>query len=324
MLFRSYDKYIETVKHMKNGTPIIYQGVLHDYKRKIFGIPDLLVRSDYLNKIFNTKIISKKQSLKGGLSKKYHYRVIEIKYITLYLCADGIHLRNSNKNNLANKGQVYIYNKILGSIQGYTPIKSYILGKKWIYKKLNELISGTSFDRVAHINFKNNDKFIRTKTANAIRWIRKLRKHGFKWSVTSPSCNELKPNLCLVNEKWQSVKKQIARDNNDITELWICGPKNRELAEARGVSNWRTHNNLTSEILGITGDKVSNILQVIIEMNQDTEKTEPYMPLCDVSKEWIIYPMKIYSNIYKWKHFQGNEFYVDFETISNKIGRAHV
>ena len=45
-------KFLETVNHINKGTPIIYQGVLHDDNRKIFGMPDLLVRSDYINKIF--------------------------------------------------------------------------------------------------------------------------------------------------------------------------------------------------------------------------------------------------------------------------------
>ena len=38
---KSYDKYLETVKYINAGVPIIYQGILHDYKKKIFGIHDI-------------------------------------------------------------------------------------------------------------------------------------------------------------------------------------------------------------------------------------------------------------------------------------------
>lgn len=316
---KSHYKFMETITHMKRGTPIIYQGVLHDYNKRIFGTPDLLVRSDYLNKLFNIPIISNKCSKKSGLNKKYHYRVIEIKFITLTLCADGVHLRNSTKNILANKGQVYIYNKILGYIQNYTPTKAYILGKRWQYCKNSEVKSGESFDRPGHINFKTNDKFIRSKTARAIKWIRKLQKKGSKFTLIPPSCDELKPNMCSINDKWQSVKKRIANETNEITELWMCGINNRKIAENRGIQNWRTHKNLTTEHIGITGNKVANTLQLIIEMNQDTEKTEPYLPLYEISKEWLISPMRIRSNMFSWKKFKGTELFIDFETIADSI-----
>ena len=38
---------------MKAGYDIIYQGVLHDYNNHLYGSPDLLIRSDKFNQIFN-------------------------------------------------------------------------------------------------------------------------------------------------------------------------------------------------------------------------------------------------------------------------------
>ena len=56
---QSYEKYMETIDYMKQGVDIIYQGVLHDYKKKLYGVPDLLVRNlmKYLIKILNFLII---------------------------------------------------------------------------------------------------------------------------------------------------------------------------------------------------------------------------------------------------------------------------
>lgn len=311
---KSYDKYIETIDYMKKGIPIIYQGVLHDYNKKLFGMPDLLIRSDWINKIFGCKVINNYN--KSGMTANYHYRIFEIKFTSLHLCSDGKHLRNNNKTILANKGQTYIYNKILGSIQNYTPKKSYIIGKKWFYQQGQEYFEGDSFERVAHINFASNDKFIRSKTAKAIKWIRNLQNNGSSWTLYPPSVNELKPNMCNVDDKWQTVKKEIAFKNNDITELWMCGNIHREIGEKNGVTNWRTHIGLTSETLGMTGDKIASTLQLFIDMNQESNIT-------DKDEEKLIVPNKIKSNLYNWRKTRSvNEFYIDFETIIPEIYNA--
>jgi putative phage-type endonuclease len=104
---KSHIKYLETIHHMKQGTPIIYQGVLHDYTNKTFGMPDLLVRSDWINKLIQTKVIRTKNiNTPAPLlqDSKWHYRVIEIKYTSLMLCSDGKYLRNT-KAVSAHKGQ---------------------------------------------------------------------------------------------------------------------------------------------------------------------------------------------------------------------------
>ena len=37
---------------MQNGEPVIYQGVLRDAESRTYGAPDLLVRSDELQRLF--------------------------------------------------------------------------------------------------------------------------------------------------------------------------------------------------------------------------------------------------------------------------------
>ena len=49
------------------------------------------------------------------------------------MAANGINIINSN-HIPAYKGQIYIYNKILGEIQNYEPRYGYILGKKYEFK----------------------------------------------------------------------------------------------------------------------------------------------------------------------------------------------
>ena len=66
------------------------------------------------------------------LKQDYHYVVIDIKFSTLPLRADGKHLLNSDKYP-AYKAQCLIYRDAVGLIQGYTSQYAFILGRRWKY-----------------------------------------------------------------------------------------------------------------------------------------------------------------------------------------------
>ena len=51
--------YKKTVDAINSNIPIIAQAVLVDNKTHLRGVADLLVRSDYLNKIFTRKVLDK-------------------------------------------------------------------------------------------------------------------------------------------------------------------------------------------------------------------------------------------------------------------------
>merc|ERR1711871_499778 len=63
---RNIEKFKDTINEMKKGNPLIYQGILHNKKNKTFGSADLLVRSDWLNKIVSTDVISVEEEKIGA------------------------------------------------------------------------------------------------------------------------------------------------------------------------------------------------------------------------------------------------------------------
>ena len=100
------EKYEITLQKLKEGVPIIYQGMVFDFDEKLFGLPDLIVRSDYLNKITNFKNTLPDNSLESG----WFYVVVDIKYSNLIF--------KKNSDTLVNQGmfscfksQLIIYNK---------------------------------------------------------------------------------------------------------------------------------------------------------------------------------------------------------------------
>jgi putative phage-type endonuclease len=314
---RSHAMYLKTIDYMNKGIPIIYHGILHDHSKKIYGSPDIIIRSDWLNKLFN-KPVETYANVSNNLNK-HNYLIMEIKHISMTLCADGMHLRNSNKNILAYKGQLYIYNKMLEHIQGFTPNRAYIIGKKWDYTSGKIHHRGSTFDLPAIVNFADKDIDIRTKTYHAIKWIRDLRNNGDCMQLSPPSREELKPNMCSPNDRWNNIKKELACRNNEITELWMCSIHHRNIARKNNITNWREHSGLVSEMLGVNGLKTAPTLQLIIDLNQNTEITEPFMPLEQVGDEWLSFPKKIKTNMFKWKKNNFDELYVDFETIVSDV-----
>jgi len=306
----SPSKFRETVDAIKEGIPIIYSGVLHDPEEKIYGVPDLIVRSDWLRKLVVIAPLTREEEKISApaLNGNYHYRILDIKLSTLPLCADGIHLRNSGSIP-AYKGQVYIYNQILAKIQGYDPGVAYLLGRKW---KTPEQRGNSCLDRLGVIDFrpehqKQVDKEIVIKTREAIKWLREM-KEGENWDLNQNPLprEELYPNMSNRSDHpWRAVKKHMADKIDEITCLWQVGPKKRKLAHSRGIYRW-TDPLCTPETLGIKDGEIARVLTAILDINRD-----PNAPL--------IRPARIMNNYGNWQNRRKLEMYVDFEAVNDLI-----
>ena len=139
---RSEEKVQQTLDAMNKGIiAFIHSGVLHNSENQTYGVPDLLVRSDWIRELVGVCPIEKDKEKNRAKKLRdvfdpdqtptYHYRVIDIKFTTLYLSADGTDLNTGSIP--AWKGQLWIYNHALGKLQGYEPPQAYILGRKWTY-----------------------------------------------------------------------------------------------------------------------------------------------------------------------------------------------
>jgi len=290
----------ETIRLMKEGVPIIHSAPFRNNKKHIRGIIDLLVRSDYMHLITDENPLLPEFATKkaGKLNGNYHYIVIDVKFSTLPLRADGIHLLNSG-NYPAYKSQLWIYTQGIGEIQGYTSRYAYILGRRWGYTSKGERFSSLKcLDKLGVIDYEGVDYEYKQKTLDAMNWLRDLRRHGKKWSVDPPTRPELYPNMCIDSGEWNNEKKEIANKIGDITQIWYCGIKHRQNAIARGIMSWRDKR-CCSKTIGMNGVRAP-IIDKIIEINrQNVDKIRPKI---------------IKNNLYDWK-VPCNEIFVDFETF---------
>jgi len=316
-----------TIKLMKKGTPIIHSAPVRNKTNYTHGIIDLLVRSDYLHKLIEDSPLSKEEQKISAtkLKKKYHYVVIDIKFSTIPLCANGKNILNSSSFP-AYKSQCLIYNDAVSQIQGYKSQYAFILGRRWNYtSKGIDYKSDNCLNKLGVIDYDGFDSDYIVKTKKALKWVRENRKNGHKWKINPPSRKELYPNMCFDAGNLQVEKQEIAQELGEITNVWYCGVKNRNLCLEKGIKSWR-NKKCNSKTLGIKGVRGS-VIDKILDINRQNKD--------------VIRPKKIISNLYNWKNDKNylennlkvdknlkvvknlkvdkncNEIYVDFETLND-------
>jgi hypothetical protein len=262
------NKYNTTLDEMNKGTPLIHQAVLHDPVSKIYGCVDLLVRSDWLNKIF-VNYIPDEETLNG----KIHYVVVDIKFHRIQYNADGQTIRNEGMMKVF-KSQLYIYNKALGSMQDYIPNKAYILGRGWIKTNIengNILTekNNNPFDKPGIIDFKNVDRDIVKKSEDGLKWLSELKNNNF--DETKPKYNHCYPNMNNPTQLGGKKRKlSIAEDSNELTLLGYVGVKQRKIALEHGINSYKDPN-LNGEKLGLSG-KTEKIINTLIENQKEMDQ----------------------------------------------------
>lgn len=304
---------------MNKGIPIIAQAPLINDTNRTYGIADILIRSDYLEVMFNvfnpdTEITQKASKLKMIKGMKYHYRVIDCKWTTMVLCVDGTTIRN-NGFFPAYKGQLAVYTAALGILQGYTPNYSYIMAKAWKIGKTNidsaeeHLYKGFSaFDRLGIIDYKGKDRQFLNATKESIKWMQSVMTTGREWRYgkTEPSIPELYPNMNKnINPVFDKVKNKIATRYGDPTMVWFVGTKNRDIAHQNGIYDIRDPK-CTIEKLGIKRSARGEIIEQLIDINKYDQKN-------------IISPKRIKNDICGWQTDHVLDYYVDFETINYNL-----
>lgn len=291
----------QTVDFMMQGVPILFSAPVKNNINNTQGIIDLLIRSDYLLRLVDNLPIEYNMTLKApNLNGDYHYVVIDIKFSSLKIRADGKHLLNIGKQP-AYKAQVKIYTDAIGIIQGYTCPYGFILGRRYVYPNRDqERVENNSLYTLGLIDYSSIDKDYVYSTQKAIEWIRLVKGEGHQWTLFPPSRQELYPNMCVESGPWMKEKQRIAEELKEITSIWNCGTKNRNFAIQNQIHSWENIN-CSSYNMNINNN-YSSIIDSILFINRQTE--------------FNMLPHKIQTNCFNWKTRE-NEVFLDFETISD-------
>ena len=286
---RSLEKAKSTFEALNSGVPIIYQAVLWDAQDMTYGSPDFLIRSDVLHQLFPSSYSDEdaRATAPDLEHSRWHYVVVDTKFTTLHLNAGGSEVANQGSTP-AYKAQLYIYNRMLGRLQGFEPPKSYLLGRGWERTQQRVTYRGSSalelLGPVSQNGTVANGVPIADQVDKAIAWIRQVRTEGKNWQlIPTPSVPELYPNMSNVDDagmmlevgptekesgpdeessavKWLGVKKWLADELEELTQLWRVGPRGRRAAHARGVYHWREPD-ITPAHVEVTGAVVGPVLE---------------------------------------------------------------
>ena len=126
---RSLENAERTFEALRAGQQIVHQAILRDAETRTFGAADFLIRSDVFANLFPgvltlAEVIAEAPSLGAG---SWHYIVVDAKFTTLDLLASG---EVGNSGSLfAYKAQLYVYNRPLSRLQGYTADTAFLLGR---------------------------------------------------------------------------------------------------------------------------------------------------------------------------------------------------
>jgi hypothetical protein len=265
---KDISKFDYTLFEMNKGTPIIHQAVLYDPDSKIYGCIDLLVRSDWIDKIFNNFEIEEPL-----IDSMFYYVAVDIKFHRLQYNSDGITLRNEGMMKVF-KSQLYIYNKALGYMQNYLSPHAYILGRGWIKSSVENRVTiveknNDPFDKLGVIDFKIRDNDIEVKSEEALKWLNELRNNHFdennpKYDHNYPNMTN---NICISGKK---RKMSIAEENNELTLISYVGVKHRKIGISNGINNYMDEN-LSAEKLGLSG-KTEKIINTLINNQRELKK----------------------------------------------------
>ena len=322
---RKLDKAEETFAAMRQGAPVIYQAVLWDAHYMNYGSPDFLVRSDILCRLFQESI-SEQQAAASAPDlghNAWHYRVVDTKFTTLHLNSKGTELSNE-RSGPAYKAQLYIYNRMLSRLQGFEPPESYLLGRGWQLKSKSTTYRGASaMERLAPVSQNGtttNQVPIADAVEEALSWVRRVRTEGQYWQLLpEPSVPELYPNMVSdddmmlatssaelepgdeeegLADQWEGVKRWLAGELKELTQLWQVGVNKRKDAHFGGIYRWDDPG-LTPAKVGITSAKQGAVLQQLLAVNRSDGPP--------------VLPSHIETTRDEWYAALGIEFYVDFE-----------
>ncbi len=298
------ERYKKTVGILeKKSHDIILGGILVNQTNNTYGYPDLIVTGYWIKKY----IVDSPEDISLDRS---NYYIIDIKSSCISLIQSG-NLVASGLLYDGYKAQIFVYTQALNQILKSNITQGFILGKNYQYSQSGTKIKvDDPFGKLGIIDYKfeeSSGRNFEEKITQAVKWKDYL-KENYQTLKLNPINNDLLyPNMKNPYDKnFKRIKKEISIVNKEITLLWNCGIKNRQLAWDQGIKNY-DDKNLTPEILGFEKNSSRyNILNKMLTINRDKSNKSNNL-LFDKT-----------SNTNNWKKKLTYEFYVDFETYSTE------
>lgn len=307
----------ETIRHMRLGTEVIYQGFLADKELRIHGIPDLLIRADKLRELFDGfypefDAILDIPSRKGKLVFKHLYVVIDIKLSTIEFMKSGTISRKKMMKVYAS--QLFVYNKILENIlfertEIETPFfqpNVFLLGPR---VKIGDSLILDGKQNIARINLnkdldlkikidgKMEEKIFSHEMRKALNWLKEMSANGDSWDLLSPLRDELIPNMKNKEDyPWHNVKSILAQQQESLSDR-------PGFSHEDSIAITQKRKTVEEHVSEIKNPKKRRAMEVMNDIRTDDEADEAEIKMIKTHPAIAESPEKM-------------NLYVDFEYIS--------
>lgn len=286
---RSIGKVLETIGHLHAGVPVIVKPALWWGSERVYGVPDLVVHTSWLEEKF-PKLFSRydKNAIAANLPstrKPGHYVVFDIKFTT---GLDG----SAKKIDYANYStQVRIYSYMLGQLQGVMPRNAFLVTRDRPFDPLSVTtasILGQPLETDLEVL---RDQFVEIKL------------NGSKYRPWTDRI--VASNLSNNDERWGTAKDSIAHEKfpgRDPCLLWQVSPSIRQELSALGFPSLDSLLNVDpvgipfEKCKGI-GPKKSKPMRAILQANRSGKEIHPGLAVAPPQSQY--------------------EFFVDFEYLNN-------
>ena len=297
----TYETVQRTQVAMAQQVPIIFNPCfsvpLPSYEYPVGGRADMIILNRYLSTMLGVEVED---------DHKDKYSVVNFKYATINLRSDGVHLLNNTKQTVY-KAHIWVLNVALGIQQGYQPDCSYIIGRKYDYTRAGVTHRiDNAFGHIGTIDYRDIDSKYEETCRQALDWLHRVRQPSARnWNPFKPEdiC-QLYPNMKNTSDfPWHHYKQDIAHAIKEITLMYRCGPKVREYAHTKGITEWTA---LTPDTILYHGGKVAS--QIMRFVTAGTTAPAPSFTsesLSHISGRGFIQSRPCI------------EFYMDFEAIGN-------
>ena len=277
--------------------PIIAQGLICDPESNLLGIPDLIVRGNYIKSLFD---LFPPIYFPSGIDYDQNkYYIIDIKFSSFTITTTGI-ISNTGDSVPCFKTQVAIYNRVLAKMLGTKPNRfAFLIGRRL------RGVFHTNKVGLGIVDFYTEQQLynMAEEAIKEYRAIQAIDPANFPAVLSEYPTPRIGINMSNANdEPYHQQKKALACKKKDLSLIWQCGLQTKKMINRLGVYTWDDPRFLKYAETFLPDSKFKSI-KSIVEVNQSPR------PKTIASSTLV--------SFLALERAESLLFYVDFETVSD-------
>jgi uncharacterized protein len=276
-----------TLEMMESGAPVILHPALWWAPETIYGVPDLIVLSTWLEQTFPSVLPAAEVNTGSSGKRNGHYIALDIKIKT------EIDHPRSKEDLEITAAQLGMYSYMLGHLQGYMPLSTFAICRDRVTSPFRiEVKSVLNAMLDTHLSvLRDQWRDIRTNGSKYVPW----------------KDEAIAVNLAADNERWSAAKKKIAKENvpgGCPTQLLKVSLKHKKVLADAGFASLDSLIAADPATIpfdlckGIGKGKTATLLKAMLEASRTGKPVRPPKALVPAPKKF--------------------EFFVDYEFFQNE------